>query len=90
MRVRGSRSNARADRRLHLLLSPRLFARGRGWRLLMPIQPSFVAWCGKAGEMLRDRLRVGSNHRYPQALGAAKRHPQISLPTAQFDLTSTC
>ena len=89
MRVRGSRSNARGDRRLHLLPLPRLLAQGRGWRLVIPIQPSLVAWCG-SGEMLRDRWRVGSNPQYPQAPGAPKRDPQISLPTARFDLASTC
>ena len=46
MRARGSRSNARGDRRLQLLLLPRLFAQGRVWRLVTPIQASFVALRG--------------------------------------------
>ena len=78
MRARGSRSNARGDRRLHLLLLPRLFAQGRLSRLVTPIQASFMAWCGKRVKCPSDRWRVGSNHRYPQSLGAPKRHPQIS------------
>jgi hypothetical protein len=50
MRARGSRSNARGDRRLQLVLLPRLFAQGRAWRLVTPIQASFVALRG-SGEM---------------------------------------
>ena len=50
MRARGSRSNARGDRRLQLLLLLRLFARGPVWRLVTPIEASFVALRG-SGEM---------------------------------------
>jgi hypothetical protein len=78
MRARGSRSNARGDRRLQLVLLPRLFAQGRAWRLVTPIQASFVALRGSGEMSERSTALLARTARYPQSVGGPKRHPQIS------------
>jgi hypothetical protein len=89
MRVRGSRSNARGDRRLHLLLSPRLFARAADGGSSCQSDLHSWPWCGKRVKCCA--IEYGwARIQYPQAPGAPKRDPQISLPTARFDLASTC
>ena len=78
MKARGSRSNARGDSDLHLLLLPRLFAQGRRTAAGYA-NPGFIrGLVRKAGEM-SERSMVGwPSHRYPQSLGAPELHPQIS------------